>query len=82
MKICTGDSSEEFHSCFLSKLTDNNLKEICFSKAEGNLLKSLYSLTLYKFSWYSLKEKMHVEFPKVAKASHASLALLSCKLPH
>ena len=46
-KTSTGDSSEE-HNTWLcplnvSKLTDNDLKEICLTKAKSNLLKFLYS---------------------------------------
>ena len=37
---------------------DNDPKDICFDKAEGNLLKFLYSLPLRKFSWHSHKEMM------------------------
>ena len=53
--------------------------KICFSKVKGNLLKFPYSLPLHKISWYSLKEKIHAEFTRVAMASHATLALANCK---
>ena len=46
LKLCTSDNWEEF-SMLLSvkkvpKLTDNNLKDICFEKEEGSILKFLY----------------------------------------
>ena len=83
VKTCTGQL-EDFHSWFLSiekvyKLTGNDPKDICFAKAQGNLLKLLYSHPLHKFSWYSLKEKMSAEFCKVAIASQGNLAFKNCK---
>ena len=81
---CTGYSSEEFNTWLLlidkvSRFTDHYPKEICFTKNKDNFLIFLYWLTLHKVSWYSLKEKMHAEFSKVATASHTSLALIKCR---
>ena len=60
------------------KLTGSDPKDICFTKAKGNL-KLLYAIPLHIFSWYSLQRKMHAEFSEVATASHASLSLINCK---
>ena len=45
LKTCTGDCSEKFQCWLLSvekvsKLMGNDPKDICFTKAEGNLLNS------------------------------------------
>ena len=81
---CTADNQEEFDPWLLSiekvaKLTDSDPNEICFAKAEGNLLKFLYSVNFKGCPWVHLKEKMQTEFSKVATASHASLTLMHCR---
>ena len=53
--------------------------KISFAKAEGDLLKVLYSVNLKRFSWLNLKEKVFAEFLKIAAASHTSLAIINCK---
>ena len=63
IKTWTRCNSEEFTTWLssmdsVSKLRGHDHKELCFSKHSGNLLKILYSLLLYKFSWYALKEKI------------------------
>ena len=62
-KAYTGDGSEEFNTWLLSigklfKLTANDPKDICFTKAEGNFKIYFYSLQLHTFSWNSPNEKM------------------------
>ena len=84
LKTCTGDSSGELNTWLLSiekvsKLTSNDPKDTCFTKAVGNFLKFLYSLPLHKLSWKFLKEKMHGDFAKRATTIYASLALINCK---
>ena len=49
LRTCTLDNKEEFDSWLLSigtvaQLMDSDPNEICFAKAEGNLLKLLYSV--------------------------------------
>ena len=49
LRTCTVKNKEEFYSWLLSiekvaKLMDSDPNEICFAKAEGNLLKFLYSV--------------------------------------
>ena len=81
LKMYTRHFSEEFNISIdgISKFAGQDLKEICFAKGKGNPLKFLYFILLHKLSCYSLKEKMHRKFSKVATAGHTSLALINCK---
>ena len=84
LRTYTADNQEEFDSWLLSiekvgKLTDSDPNEICFAKAEGSLLKFLYSMNFKGCSWVHLKEKMQAELSKVATASPASPALMHHK---
>ena len=63
LQSCTGDSSKELNSWLLSiekvsKLTGNDPKKICFTKAEGNLLSFYIYSNIHKLSWYPFKENM------------------------
>ena len=61
LHTCFGNNSNEFVSWLLSiekvvKSIENGPKDICFVKAEGNLLKFFYLLPI-NFLWNTLKEK-------------------------